>query len=97
MAEFYDPDSGATISADVAGGDQWEPYDPEAEAVDAALDRVAELGLDEERVAGRMLAHVAEGVEPVDALEEAVSEFDLSDAGDELEALAKITKREGWR
>jgi hypothetical protein len=84
----------------VTGDDDWEPLADEEQAadrVDDSLGRVEELGLDQEAVAGTMMAFVAEGADAVDALELAVHWHDHSDAKDELEALAKISEREGWR
>ena len=72
-------------------------YDQDDEAtVEDALERLAELGLDGERVGNTAAAAIEAGVHPVDALAEAVDSYDHSEAANELEALEKISAREGW-
>lgn len=67
------------------------------EAVAGLLTHAQDKGMDVERVVGFTERLVAGGADPVNALAYSVDSHDLSEAGDEMEALAKISAREGWR
>jgi hypothetical protein len=76
----------------------WDELDADTQAeaiVDASFERVAELGLDENRVAETMNAIAQTGADPITSLALAVESHDMSGL-DEMGALQKISEREGW-
>jgi hypothetical protein len=79
--------------------EEWELLSDEEQAEAIVVDsfrRIERAGIDPDRVEATVAGYVAQGVDPVSALSAAVDGFDHSEATDEMDALSRISSREGW-